>query len=77
MFVLGPDSNDPESVKISPDAPSTIAFNRPPVVPTGAKNIEISTQLFVSYVDPVQRHFPFIHAPFLLQWYGQVFLELQ
>jgi hypothetical protein len=44
-----------------------MAFRSPPVVPTGAKNIEMSTQLGEKAVAPVQRHFPSMHAPFLLQ----------
>lgn len=47
---------------------SVMAFSRPPVYPTGAFNIETSMQLWDKSVTPVQRHFPFTHAPFLLQW---------
>lgn len=40
----------------------------PPVNPIGAFNIETSMQLWVKLVTPVHKHFPLIHAPFLLQW---------
>lgn len=42
-------------------------FRRPPVRPTGAISIDISMHYDVKAVDPVQRHFPSTHIPFLLQ----------
>lgn len=54
---------------------SIIAVNNPPVEPIGAKYIDISMQLDENYVEPVHKHFPSMHAPFLLQWYGQLFFD--
>lgn len=56
---------------------SAFTYRLTPTLPTGDKYIEISMQLPLSYVVEVHRHLPSIHAPFLLQWYGQVFLFLQ
>ena len=42
-------------------------FSKPPVRPTGARNIETSTQLEDSYVEAVHIHLPSMQAPFLLQ----------
>lgn len=53
------------------------AFKRPPVDPTGALKIDTSTQEGENTVFPVHKHFPSMHAPFLLQWNGQVVLLLQ
>ena len=62
---------------VSSPVKSLNAFNSPPADPIGAKNIETSMQLDDRKVYPVQEHFPFIQAPFLLQWYGHVFLVKQ
>ena len=43
-------------------------FNRPPVLLIWTSDKEESRQVDVNVVDPVQRHSPFMHAPFLLQW---------
>ena len=42
-------------------------FNNPPEDLNGAKNIDVSIHVGESYKEPVQRHCPFIQAPFLLQ----------
>lgn len=53
------------------------ALNRPPVFPIGASKIDTSAQLATNCVVPVHMHLPLTHAPFLLQWYGQVFFPKQ
>lgn len=42
-------------------------FRSPPDKPTGDISIETSMHDGDRAVDPVQRHFPSIHIPFLLQ----------
>lgn len=51
--------------------------NNPPKAPTGATKIDTSMHDGDVVVEPVQRHFPSMHAPFLLQWYAHDFLFLQ
>lgn len=47
--------------------PSLKELRRPPVRPTGAISIDMSTHDVDSDVDPVQIHLPSTHIPFLLQ----------
>ncbi len=47
---------------------SDIDWSNPPVLPIGAINIETSMQLGVNNNEPVHKHLPFKHWPFLLQW---------
>lgn len=55
----------------------TMELRSPPVLPICTNEIEESRQVEVRVVDPVHRHWPLIHAPFLLQWYVQVCLFSQ